>query len=145
MQGPMKKGIHHYHKIIKADECRCGHTKKTGYPLCFRCYHSLPEEMRRALHQPIGQGFEAAYEAAVDELEGDEVLTRVKDARCPYCGGEVYVPSFASQYVKHTRDNPIVLCKDMGHWLGLLSECKKKGEKVHMTLGKVISSQKQSW
>jgi len=44
---------------------------------------------------------------------------RIKDARCPDCGRKVFVPS-----VSQPSDDPVVWCRDMGHWAGKLSECE---------------------
>jgi hypothetical protein len=55
--------------VLKGDECQCDRPKKSGHALCFRCYQALPRPMREDLWQPVGTGFESAYEAAVAYLE----------------------------------------------------------------------------
>ena len=54
-----------------------------------------------------------------------ELLDRLEVARCPGCGGEVFFP-MAGWQVDYggTQDDPIVFCKDMGHWVGHLSETR---------------------
>lgn len=49
--------------------CRCGRPKRTRETFCASCYHRLPTHLRRALYQRIGQGYEEAYEAAIDYLD----------------------------------------------------------------------------
>jgi len=44
-----------------------------------------------------------------------------ENARCPKCGDEVFFPSMGEK-----EADPIMWCKDMGHWVGRLSECKRE-------------------
>ncbi len=53
---------------LKIEECMCGEHKKRGLAFCFRCYKSLPTDMKRELYQPVGNGFEEAYDEAVKYL-----------------------------------------------------------------------------
>jgi len=68
-------------EAIKADEarrvylealdrlkCQCGRVKQRGNSLCSKCYWRLPRAMRRDLYRKMGQGYEAAYDAAVQFL-----------------------------------------------------------------------------
>ena len=54
---------------LKSDGCHCGRPKQRGRSLCYRCYYKLPDDMRRALYRKIGNGYEAAYDAAIKFLE----------------------------------------------------------------------------
>lgn len=72
MQTPeMEKGINDhrfYIETLKGDECLCERWKRRGMAFCYGCYKKLPTEMQRALYQPIGRGFEGAYNEAVAYL-----------------------------------------------------------------------------
>ena len=48
--------------------CRCGNLKQPKQTFCRKCYYSLPEEMRRALYQRMGEGYEEAYFRACARL-----------------------------------------------------------------------------
>jgi len=58
-----------YYDELMSDDCACGMPKKSGRSFCYKCYISLPKDMRRDLWLRIGDGYEAAYEAAVKYLE----------------------------------------------------------------------------
>jgi len=58
-----------YADALTSTECQCGKSKKPRYSLCYTCYKSLPKDMQRALWQKMGQGYEQAYDAAVNWLE----------------------------------------------------------------------------
>jgi len=62
------KDMRFYRDELNMDECFCERSKKPGRPLCYKCYMSLPEDMKRDLWQRIGNGYEAAYDAAVKWL-----------------------------------------------------------------------------
>ena len=47
----------------------CGAAKARGQSFCSRCYFSLPKEMRDALYQRFGSGYEEAHEDAREFLE----------------------------------------------------------------------------
>lgn len=49
---------------LASEECACGKPKRERFAFCVRCYNALPTEMKKPLWQRIGQGYEAAYEAA---------------------------------------------------------------------------------
>ena len=62
------------------------------------------------------------------ENEGRETNSFVKlmrlavaAARCPECGDNIFIPSVIKMGM---TEDPIVWCRDMGHWTGNLSECK---------------------
>jgi len=65
----MGKELKFYLDELTSDECACGQPKKAGHSFCYRCYMRLPGDMRRDLWKRIGDGYEAAYEAAVKWLE----------------------------------------------------------------------------
>jgi len=54
---------------LMSDECACGSPKRPRHSFCYRCYRSLPRHMQHDLYQYIGDGYEEAYEAAVEWLE----------------------------------------------------------------------------
>lgn len=64
-----KKDFFFYFGELESEECFCGRAKKSGKSFCYRCFTELPYEMRRALYKRIGDGYEAAYDAAVDYLD----------------------------------------------------------------------------
>jgi hypothetical protein len=43
----------------------CGHAKAAKTAFCRKCYYSLPADKRQALWQPVGHGFEEAYDDAL--------------------------------------------------------------------------------
>ena len=54
---------------LRSAECQCGKGKRVGMSLCYDCYTSLPADMKSDLWKGIGNGYEAAYEAAVKHLD----------------------------------------------------------------------------
>lgn len=59
-----------YYKILKSDECYCGRWKSKSHAVCRRCYVRLPMSIRAALYKIVGEGFEDAYDFAVQWLKG---------------------------------------------------------------------------
>lgn len=59
---------HFYMQQLASAECFCERPKKPGRAFCYRCYKTLPPELRSPLYRPIGDGYEAAYEEAVRYL-----------------------------------------------------------------------------
>lgn len=57
---------------LAGTECRCGETKKAKQTFCRKCFFKLPRDLRNALYQRIGQGYEQAYQAAVEKIEGGQ-------------------------------------------------------------------------
>jgi hypothetical protein len=55
--------------VLKRGACRCGAAKQYGMAFCFACWRHLPDNVRRALYQRIGQGFEVAYRVACEYLD----------------------------------------------------------------------------
>lgn len=58
-----------YVKELRSEECTCGRPKRSGFSFCYECYHALSPATRQALYQKIGAGYDAAFDAAVRELE----------------------------------------------------------------------------
>ena len=63
------QSISYYHALIRSDTCHCENEKKEGYSFCYSCYKALPRDMQKDLFQTMGDGYEEAYEAAVNYLE----------------------------------------------------------------------------
>lgn len=61
-------------KERESDECRCGRRKKPGNAFCYWCTDELPFNMRRELEKPVGDGFEAAFEEAVNYFNGQGIV-----------------------------------------------------------------------
>lgn len=62
-------------KIFIGGECLgCGKSKPTNNAFCRGCYHSLPSDMKRALWQRFGSGFEEAFIAALAHFKVDQGL-----------------------------------------------------------------------
>lgn len=53
---------------LLADKCACGAKKQVRRSFCGRCYYALTEEQRRDLYQRMGDGYEAAHDAAIESL-----------------------------------------------------------------------------
>ncbi|MEE9609514.1 MAG: hypothetical protein V3U03_17390 [Myxococcota bacterium] len=49
--------------------CRCGGMKKSAHTFCRTCYFNLPPAERSALYHEFGDGYEEAYQTAVETLE----------------------------------------------------------------------------
>jgi len=65
----MNKDSIFYLQELRSDACACGKPKKPDYSFCYSCYMKLPFSMRQDLYQEIGNGYEAAYEAAIKWLD----------------------------------------------------------------------------
>ncbi|MDY6904112.1 MAG: hypothetical protein SWH61_05435 [Thermodesulfobacteriota bacterium] len=58
-----------YMNELKGEEClACGRPKRRGRSFCYSCYSSLPKHMQKALWQPLGNGYEAAFDEALKWL-----------------------------------------------------------------------------
>ena len=57
-----------YARELVSEECQCGRTKKRGMSFCYTCWKLLPRDIQRALYARIGNGYEEAYEEAVQCL-----------------------------------------------------------------------------
>ena len=58
-----------YRKMRQSNECICGRGKQPGMWFCFRCYKSLPGDMRRALWGVMDSEVFEAYDEAVRYIE----------------------------------------------------------------------------
>jgi len=70
------------------------------------------------------------------EMEKDQMSTlfeQVSKARCPECGMEVILSKALNP--QGFSANPVVICADMGHWGGLLSECNDKKKTIFVLAG----------
>ena len=73
------------------------------------------KECAEYLHEKIDQG-----------LHKQHIANKLKNAKCPKCGDSVFLPSIRWQkYYNGKVNNPIVMCRDMGHWIGTIDECKE--------------------
>jgi hypothetical protein len=61
-----------YIREFKSNECTCGNTKRPGSAFCSTCFMKLPYTYRMATYQRMGEGYEEAYEDAVQWLRGRE-------------------------------------------------------------------------
>ncbi len=50
---------------LQGTACRCGASKKAKQTFCRACYFALPKGQREALYHRVGNGYEAAYAAAI--------------------------------------------------------------------------------
>jgi hypothetical protein len=48
----------------------------------------------------------------------------VRLARCPECGDHVFIPTL--HFPPKSYEDPIVWCREFGHWAGYLSECNRE-------------------
>lgn len=58
-----------YFNELMSNQCACGKAKKSGRSFCYGCFIALSRDLRQALYQRIGGGYEEAYEEAVGCLE----------------------------------------------------------------------------
>jgi hypothetical protein len=58
-----------YMSELMSNECWCGGPKKPRKSFCYGCYKRLRGDLQRDLYSRLGNGYEAAYEAAVKYLE----------------------------------------------------------------------------
>jgi hypothetical protein len=61
-----------YIREFRGNECTCGKTKKPGSAFCYTCFSKLPYTYRMATYQRMGEGYEEAYEDAVQWLRENE-------------------------------------------------------------------------
>lgn len=47
----------------------CRGAKPKGKSFCARCYYRLPRAMRMSLYRRVGEGYEAAFDAALARLK----------------------------------------------------------------------------
>lgn len=53
---------------LAGQRCWCGKGKKRGRSFCWACWSRLPLNLRKDLFLPMGEGYEAAYDAALARL-----------------------------------------------------------------------------
>ena len=58
-----------YTDALKSAVCACGEPKAGRQSFCKRCWRALPLSAQAALYDRLGQGYEAAYDAAVGMLK----------------------------------------------------------------------------
>jgi|WetSurMetagenome_2_1015567.scaffolds.fasta_scaffold330457_3 hypothetical protein len=57
-------------RSLRSERCpACGRKKKSRQTFCLECYRALPKDMKRALYNRIGQGYEQAFSDALIFLE----------------------------------------------------------------------------
>lgn len=57
-----------YVRELKSDGCQCGRPKQPGKSLCWECWKQLPRNIQQDLYLPICNGYEQAYDEAVEFL-----------------------------------------------------------------------------
>lgn len=63
--------LKYYLDHLISDVCpACGREKRRKRSLCLFCYGRLPGDLKDALYARIGQGYEVAFDLALEELEG---------------------------------------------------------------------------
>ena len=50
---------------LRGTSCTCGMPKKTHQTFCRACYYTLPQNVRSALYDLVGEGYEESYDAAL--------------------------------------------------------------------------------
>jgi hypothetical protein len=61
---------------LSRQKCRCFAPKERRHTFCKHCYYALPFAMRRKLYDRVGEGYEAAYVAAVRFLAAEGRMER---------------------------------------------------------------------
>lgn len=64
-----KKDWEWYFKELMGEECLCERSKKSGHAFCYRDFKELPGDLQKVLYRRIGNGYEEAFEDAVNFLE----------------------------------------------------------------------------
>ena len=57
-----------YARELKSNECACGEEKGKNKSFCFSCFKKLPDGIAQDLYLKIGEGYEQAYDAALQHL-----------------------------------------------------------------------------
>jgi len=57
-----------YIDALASEECHCGRWKKSKMSLCYKCYSSLPDDLKKGLWRRIEDGYGEAYDDAVGWL-----------------------------------------------------------------------------
>jgi hypothetical protein len=63
------KDLEWYIAEFRSEECLCGRSKQPTRPFCYRCYSELPAHMKKAVWQRFRNGYEEAFEDAVQWLQ----------------------------------------------------------------------------
>lgn len=58
---------------LMSTTCQCGALKRTKFTFCPKCYFFLPRRLRFNLYQPLGNGYEDAYQEAVAYLRAKQL------------------------------------------------------------------------
>ena len=53
---------------LRSETCRCGAEKERGHTFCRNCYYRLQPGLRKLLYRRLGEGYEQAYETAIQVL-----------------------------------------------------------------------------
>jgi hypothetical protein len=53
-------------------KCQCGAVKQPKRSFCGRCFARLSRELKERLYQPVGRGYEAAWQDALKYLKGEQ-------------------------------------------------------------------------
>lgn len=56
---------------LLSEKCECGRRKISRQSFCRACYKVLPEHLKKALYNRIGEGYEEAHASARSWLKGD--------------------------------------------------------------------------
>lgn len=54
--------------ILTSGDCACGGRKRPGRAFCTECSSRLTPALKREVNRPVGYGFEAQYELALDHI-----------------------------------------------------------------------------
>ena len=60
-----------YLNELKGEQCWCEKPKKKWYSFCYSCFKKLPRDLQQKLYRKIGDGYEKAYDQAVQFLSED--------------------------------------------------------------------------
>jgi hypothetical protein len=63
------KDLEWYITEFRSKECLCGKAKQAARSFCYGCYSELPAHMKRGLYQRFRDGYEDAFEDAVQYLQ----------------------------------------------------------------------------
>lgn len=68
---------------FNGNKCRCGSEKRAYVTFCGKCFYALPHNIRIMLRRKLGEGYEEAYESAVQFLVSLEIKKQAEreDAR----------------------------------------------------------------
>lgn len=58
-------------EALNRRKCQCGAVKQPKLTFCERCFARLPREVKDALYQRVGKGYEEAWNHALKHLRGE--------------------------------------------------------------------------